>query len=313
MSRSKYSIENTIAMQAGFRHLVQQVDFEDADVRKTLRNNPCHIYMICSRPKITIPDDGVQIDTNSYRISFAKHFPDKIEIVESEFENNLGFYTYNLNAARNRIVLRNKDGDILTDGKVSLLYPTCISEYDPVLDLKVLYIGQAFGTDGSRVASDRLMEHSTLQKIYSDAMDSKPTKDIWLIMWQFSPYFISMFGAAIKNPIKGMDESIDNYNRVVQARIPNDQQITITEAAMIRYFSPAYNKEYKTTFPDGSHASYEICFELDLNSVAFELDTVSIVTRLYSDVVVPAQFHIKHYNLHDENERQDMFRLDFAE
>ena len=144
-------------------------------------------------------------------------------------------------------------------------------------------------------------------------MDRKPTEDIWLILWQFNPYFISVLGATVNNPIIDMNESIDNYNRVVQSNVPKNQQITLTEAAMIRYFLPTYNKEYKTTFPDNSHASYRICFELDLNSVAFELDTLSIVTRLYSDDVEPAALHVKTYGLHDPNERQNLFRLDFNE
>jgi hypothetical protein len=38
------------------------------------------------------------------------------------------------------------------------------AEYDAV-GFEVLYIGQAFGNDGSRNALDRLKKHETLQKI----------------------------------------------------------------------------------------------------------------------------------------------------
>jgi len=107
----------------------------------------------------------------------------------------------------------------------------------------------------------------------------------------------------------GIDESINNFLNTVESTLPKDQQITITEAALIKYFQPKYNFEYKTNFPDKIHASYEVCYRLDLNSVAFELDTVSIVSRLHSASIEPSHIHLHQYFLHNEKERKDMFKM----
>lgn len=296
-------------MQAGFRQLVQQIDFEDSDVQGTFKDYPCHIYMICSRPKIRIANQGLAINKETYKITFEKHYFNHVEQETYVHKNIHNFYSYELNNSGSRIIVKDKNGNIITDGKSSLLYPFSIPEYDDVLDLKVLYVGQAFGENGKRLVSDRLISHSTLQKIYADALENNPTDDIWIIMWQFKPYYISLMGAGIINPVIDLEQSIDNYYKVMDSDIPFDQQITITEAALIKYFSPIYNKEYKTTFPDKSHSSYEICYSLDFNSASFELDTNSIVTRLYSDTVAPELIHIGKFFLHNNEERRDMFKI----
>jgi hypothetical protein len=45
------------------------------------------------------------------------------------------------------IDLLNENGKIISGGKASFLYPRFFNEYNNCLDLKVLYIGQAYGED----------------------------------------------------------------------------------------------------------------------------------------------------------------------
>ena len=204
--------------------------------------------MICSRPKITFIREKIEISKKKCKVGFMIHHNESRQIVEFEFDNKNGYDTFELNEARNRILLKNKDGKILTDGKSSLLYPSCLTQYEKDLDLKVLYIGQAFGKNGKRLASERLLSHNTLQKIYSEFMDKNPSEEIWLILWQFEPYYISMMGSFARILTMGFKKSLDNYERLTNTTLPLDQQITITEAALIKYFSPEYNIEYKTNF-----------------------------------------------------------------
>lgn len=309
MAKAKYAIENSIAMQAGFRHLAQQVDFDDPIVKKTIKSFPCHIYMICSRPKITLKQNSVVISEESYSLTFVIHYIDHTDEETYTFENKLGIHSYELNKSGNRIKFSNSKGKIVSEGKTALIYPFCITQYKDVLDLKVLYIGQAFGKKGERLAADRLISHDTLQQIYAKAMDENPNEDIWIIMWQFKPYIISMMGAITSGSQIDFDNSMRNYNRIIGTDISLDQQITITEAALIKYFSPIYNTEYKTTFPSASHSSYDECYKLDFNNACFELDTISIATRLYSDEIEPNDYHVKSFFLHNEEERRNMFNI----
>lgn len=309
MAYTKFAIENSIAMKAIYCHLLQQVDFEDASVSQNMESRPCHIYMICSRPRITIDPASIKIDEDFYCARFVKHYPDHNESYDCKFPNTSGFCTFELSSARNRIKLFDKAGNILTDGKTSLIFCTCINEYDPVLDLKVLYVGQAFGKDGERLASDRLLSHSTLQAIYSDFQDKSPTEEVWIVMWQFKPYQISVMGAATAGAKIGIDESIVNYEKSQATPFPLDQQITVTEATLIKYFSPPYNVEYKTTFPASSHSSYEYCYRLDFNSACFELESKCLRAKLYSDSVKANFVHFANYFLHDEAERRDVLNV----
>ena len=48
------------------------------------------------------------------------------------------------------------------------------------LDLEVLYVGQAYGPDGRRSASERLAKHETLQAIYGEAVRRSPYSGTFL-------------------------------------------------------------------------------------------------------------------------------------
>lgn len=307
----KYQIENMVAMRATYRAMVQQSDFRIPEVEKELKVNPCHIYMICHRPRISFNPSNVIINDKTISGSF---FIDKGECKEEHhYEKpnpaNLRIVNYSLEKPYTSIDLYNEEGRVVSGGKAAYLYPRMFNQYNECLDLEVLYIGQAFGHNGERLASDRLQSHSTLQEIYSDTMSRNPEKEVWLLLWQFEPYFISMLGAGFENALVGLDESIVHYNYVINSSISLDQQITFTEAALIKYFQPKYNKEYKTTFPSETHSSYDECYKLDVNAVGFELETVGIITRLYSPVVHPSFLHHKHFPLYTENTRRDMFSL----
>jgi len=307
MARSKYTLENSVVMKAGYRQLVQQTDFDDESVKLINDTSTFHIYMICSRPKIRISTNGLVINKNTYSISYDIIYSEGIKKETFKHENKLGFYSYELNRSGSRLLLKDKNGKIITEGKATYLYKFSCPEYNEVLDLKVLYVGQAFGSDGERLAPARLRTHSTLQMIYADFLENNPNDDIFIIMWQFYPYYISMMGVCIVNPLIGLDKSVDNYTKLLETPFPFDQQVTAVEAALIKYFSPIYNKQYKTTFPSNKHSSYNICYSLDLNSIIFELDTNSIYTRLYSENVAPSTCHIGKFFLHNKKDRRDMF------
>lgn len=308
MSKTKYEIENGIIMQGGMVNLIQQVDFDTAEVK----DFPYHIYFICTRPKIKIPVNGINLNKDEYTITFEKQFHDHIEIEKLTYQNDKKYKTFKVNNSGSRFSMFTEEGEC-ANGKTSLIYPLLLAKdhnkYDPISDLKVVYIGQAFGEDGNRVAADRLISHSTLQKVYSVVSDENPTDDVWLLMFEFKPYNISLMGSGFENSEVGIESSIENFLKVQSTPIPLDQQVTATEAALIRYFEPQYNKEYKTTFPKQSHSSYEICYKLDLNTVGFEFDTNCILTRLYSDSVEPDFMHIGKFPLHNQKQRKAMFNI----
>lgn len=305
----KYHVENTVTMRHSFNRLLQQQDFENADISRKLRSEQCHIYIICSRPRISLSPE-LNITEKEIKGDFIINKGEVQELHSFTVPNppELEIKSYKLEYPFTDIDLINESGKVVSGGKAAYLYPKLQYEYNSCLDLEVLYIGQAFGSNGERLATDRLASHSTLQRIYSDTISTYPHKEVWITLWTFEPYIISMMGKGFENARSSFDESLTHLDTVLTNPITLDQQITITEAALIKYFEPVYNKEYKSNFPSNSHSSYDQCYDLDINSVAFELHTKDLLTRLYSSSVEPSFYHTKHYPLHNDNVRKDMFK-----
>src|SRR5699024_2776898 len=55
------------------------------------------------------------------------------------------------------------------------------------VDMEVLYIGQAFGSNGERTAIHRLKSHEKLQKILIDCHSKHPDKRIFIMLLEMSP------------------------------------------------------------------------------------------------------------------------------
>jgi hypothetical protein len=181
------------------------------------------------------------------------------------------------------------------------------NKYLDLLDLEVLYVGQAFGENGQRLATDRLTSHSTLQQIYADAQYKSPDKEIWIVLWAFQSLLITEI-KGLPQKMKASPEDEDKHiEKVTSGHITEQQEINFTEAALIRYFQPKYNTNFKDSFPHPSHTSYRDCYDLDLNMVVVELHTMKIRARLWSDAVEPKWIHFARFPLHSRAERKSMF------
>lgn len=118
------------------------------------------------------------------------------------------------------------------------------------LKYKLLYIGQSYGKAGERAATDRLQNHSTLQKILAECQNKYTGYNIHILLFQFE-----------------QDQIVAEYTCnnqpafiVPTPHFDEQQIINITEAALIHYFKPEYNKVFISVFPSDNHTSYsDIC------------------------------------------------------
>lgn len=307
----KYQIESAIVMDSCFSRMLSLNDFDNQDIKLKLKDEKCHIYMICQRPRITIDTEKTNI--NKDKITLCFKFTIQSEIYEKSLilPNTENITTINSEYPYTHLSLLNNN-DVVVEGKVAYIYSELFrreGKYDADLDLKVSYIGQAFGKDGSRVAADRINQHETLQKILVDISVKDHNQEVWILLWKFQPYLLSLGGAGFHEDAElGETETEDHLTKLFTSRMKFDQEITFTEAALIRYFQPQYNIEYKSTFPVKTHSSYSECYELDTNSVGFSLISKEhLYTRIYTDKVPPEFFHNKTFPLHSESLRKDMF------
>lgn len=96
---------------------------------------------------------------------------------------------------------------------------------------------------------------------------------------------------------------------IIDNPLKKGQQISLAEAALIRYFQPKYNKIYKKKFPSRELKVLAQCYEYDFSALAVEINTDELCLTLYSDSVQPAMHHTANIDLVDHEERAGFFHM----
>ncbi|MED3710021.1 hypothetical protein P4502_12385 [Peribacillus frigoritolerans] len=266
-----------------------------------------HIYMIVRRPRIIF--DSVSIN-NKYIIGkFKIQNKDTYESLDFQYEHH--FKEKNLSIEceypYDQLYVINQNGRKIFGGYASLILQELNSKSGLYQDnSEVIYIGQSFGTDGNRTAPTRLINHSTLQKIYSE---NTPDRDIWITLWSFTRNEL-MFLSPNEDGNHSLFIKYLNYIHTRYEKISTQQEINFTEAALIRYFQPKYNDKFKYTFPSKSHSTYSQCYTLGLDYVAVEIDTKRLNMNVWSETKPTKQFkHNIMFSLNNKQEIKDFFRI----
>lgn len=306
----KYFTEFGLNMVSTFGALLQQDHLDKLETGGLYSTYPCHIYMITRRPRIMLDPASVTFEEEWVSGTFNLQKGISLEPHEFKVPNRLGTSKVKLDCPypHTEFIIRNEQGEIISSGKTALLI-TSFEEFWNLLSLEVLYVGQSYGVEGARTAPERLKNHSTLQGIYSEAIRRSPDQEIWLVLWSFEPYLYTTFDP--RHDVYGttLEEDDEHMLRVIRTGITEQQQINFTEAALIRYFEPEYNKLYKDSFPNPAHKTYSECYDLDINSVAVELDSENIRCQLWSPKIAPKWTNYIVFPLHSKDERIGMFNF----
>lgn len=316
-------VEYGIAMNLEGAVLLQQSDLNDKRIEKYYENHsPCHIYIICKRPKIYINPDSFKLNDNLINLNFRVQKGH--EFKELSFSTPHPFnkgekVSLDTEFPYNYFKLKGEKSGIVSSGKASLVLQSAREEFEhqtnmDFLDLEVIYVGQSYGKDGERTAIQRIRSHSTLQQIYSDANNKYIDQDVWILLCSFEQ--INMLAMNKNNGTEKEFEldwekrSKNTFTTLMGGKFTGEQTINFTEAALIRYFQPKYNEIFKDSFPSKTHKSYEECYNLDVNSVVVGLDIFDMVKcKLYTEKVKRRKRHLITYNLHSKEDRKSMFNL----
>ena len=171
---------------------------------------------------------------------------------------------------------------------------------------KVKYIGQAYGKNGSRNAIDRLLKHETLQKISLKGTPDGYKLQLILLELEKKNRIMTTFNPDGQNKDDGsrIQSGLDKLFDTTHA-----EQISIFEAAFIRYFYPDYNKEFKDSFPSTKLKILQDCYKKDFQQVAAEICIDNLPFQLYSDSVEPLHEHIALFDLHKDSNRRAFFSM----
>jgi hypothetical protein len=316
-SKSEYAINMNLCKMM----VLQQDKLDDPRINEYFDNSsPCHIYFVCRRPRITLVNSKTSINKEKISLTFRIHKKENIEEKTMLFDNTDRSEKVKIKSEYPHTYFQyyNEKGEITTNANVSLFlqkFPRSFTSGD-FLNLEILYIGQSFGKKGERKAIDRLKKHETLQAIYAESIIRNPDDDIWIALCYFEEIgFVAIDGRQTQT----IEERNEDFKRLsnfmfklANGFLNQKQKINFTEAALIKYFEPPYNKDFKDSFPSITHSSYEECYTLDVNSVMIELSTLEIVNcNFYSKRIPERDIHLNSFWFHNSEERRSLFQLDF--
>jgi hypothetical protein len=158
---------------------------------------------------------------------------------------------------------------------------------------EVLYVGQAFGTDGSNDAWKRTRKHSTLQRIYED--HAGEGWDIFI-----SPIAVEKLDRSNVDHIDDDEEptlnvlgmSKDDPFFSLKSRDFLPTSIDLVEHALISYFSPPYNQLLKEWRPDRPTAAMTRLKSSGFRLLQVHVDGWQGLARYFSREVEEARSHL---------------------
>ncbi|PRB03824.1 hypothetical protein CQ046_08510 [Chryseobacterium sp. MYb7] len=321
----RYSSEFGINMFLKKYQILQQQELKVfSKMNVFTENDPCHIYFILKRPRIIIDPDYFISNDEFYELKFKIQVKDKYitQIHKFPHANNKVLEIFS-EYPNNYFTAIFENGDV-TYIKVGALIDNIQQDYDydiPLLDYEVLYIGQAYGEDGKRTAIDRLDSHTTLQKIYNEAIIRFPDSEIWLMLANFGQKNITSMIGGIDIYTESKDNEVNrfmNFLDLDKMEISGDQKINFTEAALINLFKPPFNEDYKENFPSKTHVSYKDCYKLDVHSLSINLDMSDYNRWIYTDAFprginneILKYCHSCNFNFITDDDRFRLFNNDY--
>jgi len=310
----KFGTESFLSMYLSQYQFVLGADLDYYAQGNELFNdeNPCNIYFILRRPKVTIEPNSFYSKGKEAFFDFIIHDREKKGVLNIKIELNKANSKLNLvtEYPYNSFVIRDKEKTLLFARPSSLIDQVQVENNvsTEMLDYEILYIGQAYGKNGERTALDRLASHETVQKIYTHALTNNPESDIWIMLTSFSQLSVLFSGGS--NETLQTVESKDRDSKITNNFFDNDgllfsekQKINFTEAALIKMFEPKYNKEFKNSFPNSKHSSYSECYSLDLRAITIELDTSDMLRNIYTEKTGRKTHHSKMYEFKNDQDR----------
>lgn len=147
------------------------------------------------------------------------------------------------------------------------------------IDAEVLYIGQAYGAGGKRTAVDRLLNHSTLQKIL--AKEKRDDCSIMVCMFSLSEHR----NVHVITPCGTNDRLLELFNKSQDNlnHIGEKEKISLFEGAMIKKFMPKYNLQLKDSFPSDKLKMLSDCYDKEIHSVSAEICFDDFEFNLFTD------------------------------
>ncbi|MUK79181.1 hypothetical protein GNP84_20130 [Aliivibrio fischeri] len=293
LSNSLFDVEHALSLYAtSFFYLPANLIY-DKEILKEYEeiSKKCHIYIIGYLPKTKLLN-ARQIDNTA--------------VLEYEIDSQ----THNLTLPLPKgCTLESDDMGVYAvneDGQKFAVPEKAINHFlKEHSKFEVKYIGQAYGKDGSRNALDRLLKHETLQKISLTGVPADKNLQLLLLEVEPNTQLITALNPFAKIKDKNGTRIKAGINKLFNTT--EQERISLYEAALIRYFYPQFNKEFKDSFPSTRLKVLQDCYDKDFSMVTAEIIFDDLPFQLYSEVVEPSRSHMAKHDLHNDKQRKAFF------
>ncbi|ELA3127305.1 hypothetical protein RFM71_004569 [Vibrio parahaemolyticus] len=296
--KAKFDVEHALDMYANSFFTLPAEFIYEKEALEQYKDiiSRCHIYMIGFLPQIDF--DGAEQVERNLKLKFIV----VDEPVELEFPLPDGL---NLKVEDGCYLLE-QDGDPDKRGWWNELeMQKMVCDHGKEIQFDIKYIGQAYGSDGKRNALDRLLKHETLQKISLKGVPKGYRLSLLLLEVQPDNRLVSVFNPFAQEKDEDGERiraGLDKLRNTTEA-----ERISLYEAALIRYFSPEFNKEFKNSFPSTNLKLLQDCYEKDFSAVIAQICIDELPFRLCSELVKPKVYHISKHPLHKAEDRDAFF------
>lgn len=280
-------VEHAMGMYAFDSYIIFAEEIYDKNALDPLRSviDSCHVYLIGYTPAIRFLDarqDGDQLEINFSVANFT--------------------YAISIDLPKGLFLTQRDGRSILEDDSGKTYWPndellkSTLEEQAGTLKFEVKYVGQAYGKDGSRNAIDRPLKHETLQKIAIKGVPEGYRLTILILAVQPNNQLFTVMNPFTKNK--------DDDGRKIRAGFDNifnttkQERVSLYEAALIRYFYPEFNKEFKDSLPSTNLKILRDCYDKNFGGVVAEICIDELAYQLYSEKVEPTHYHIARHSLH---------------
>lgn len=256
----------------------------------------CHIYLIGYTPKIDFI--GAEQKGQSLLLSFK--VLSETHVIEYELPEDAC-----LEIEGELYYVRDSTGRRFFPDEIDM--QTKLAAVTDAIKFEVKYVGQAYGKDGARNAIDRLLKHETLQKIALKGVPEGYRITLLLLAIETSNQLITMINPFAKNKDDGEARIQNGLKKLFNTT--EEERISLYEAALIRYFYPDFNKEFKDSFPSTNLKILQDCYDKDFSAVVAEICIDGLPFQLWSEAAAPKWHHIAKHDLHKSEDRRMFFGL----
>lgn len=259
------------------------------------RIDSCHVYIIGTLPAVELVDDREEENrlVIGLTVSGARHelswpIPEGAKLTETKQGRFL-----------------EKDGLVWAPSEHDMMRR--LNDEQEAISFEVLYVGQAYGKEGSRNALDRLLKHETLQKISVKGIPAD--RRLTLLMLEIEPgnRMITVMNPWAENKKDGQKRIAAGLDKLFDTS--DAERVTLYEASLIRYFQPPFNKEVKDSLPSTNLKVLADCYEKDFAGLISEICIDELPFKLTSGTVAPTQYHTAKFDLHKDDDRRMFFSL----